>query len=185
MDEGLPIINDGTVQRNSRAEMGEDISPALASRLKDYWFEHSTDYSTRKSIYDEYRLPRNCDSMTVPTVNKEVSKMSSFTSYHRRTDDGTKEVQYLLNKSLQVIMNLADGSITADKNNVVIGVKDIVKKSMDAVVLLGHANAKLSNKRRTGLKKIFNPESQSICDNNTAAMNRSKHLFGDDFSKVI
>ena len=94
-----------------------------------------------------------------------------------------KEIQYLINKGLQVIINMADGAISADKDSVVISAKEIVRKAIDAVVVLGHANSKLSSRRRSALKKLFNTDTQAVCDN--AAIPPSKFLFGDDFGKHL
>ena len=84
-----------------------------------------------------------------------------------------------------MITSIADGAITAEKNDHVIDAKEILRKSLDTVVLLGHANTKINCRRRTSLKKIFSVDSQSICDNAIPAMEKSKFLFRDDYPKAI
>ena len=109
--------------------------------------------------------------------------MTNFTPYDKRVDDNFKEIQYLINKGLQVIIYMADGAISADRENVVINSKEGVRKALDAVVVLGHANTKLNSRRRSALRKLFNTDTQAVCDN--AAIPASKFLFGDDFGKHL
>lgn len=73
---------------HEKDEIGLVISAPFAARLFKYNFEYSAayKYTTRKQIYDVYRLPFNYPLVTLPTLNLEVSEMFC-TDYHRRIDN--------------------------------------------------------------------------------------------------
>ena len=162
-------------------ERGNKVSESLASRIPKYWKEYSDVYKTRKLIYDAYKLPSNCE-INIPVINREVSRMPAFTQYYRRVDNDLKDTQYLLHKTLQILIDLADKSIKADKDSKVMNPKEVVNHVLDATVVLGHANTKLNVKRKSQLRKIFSDDTSSICNTRS---NETKYLFGDDFTKLV
>ena len=184
VDMAAELFNalDETMRKNQEEDLGNNVNESLAKRLKQYWDEFSSDHKVRKKIYDAYKMPKNLD-VKVTELNKEISSMDRFEAYHSRIDKDYKEIQFMVTKCLQIVAQLADDALTADKNSTVISARDVVSKVLDVAVVLGQANSRLNNKRKNAIKGILHQDVQHLCNERTPS--GSKCLFGDDFVKSI
>ena len=85
-------------------------------------------------------------------------------------------------KATGIISQVADKLIQAEKSNTMPDSKDLVLKSLDAIILLGHCNAEVISHRKFNVKPTLSPEVHSICENK---LDTPDFLFGDDFAKAI
>ena len=162
----------------------EPISSKLADRAKKYWSEHATNYKYRKSIVEKYQVPKNCkDFLNVPLMNKEINNMKSIYPFHKRIDKDLSEVQQDMCKVASILLNLAEEATVAERSNNLIDFTQVLRHVLDSFVILGHGYTKIIQRRKSNVRNALHKDVRSICDN-TVPVN-SKHLFGDDISKIV
>ena len=91
------------IDQSYTEEERPSINDSLAKRVNKYWEEHSTNFKTRKAVYEKYTVPKNCKTLVTPLLNKEIFNMSSFTPYNRRVDTELGEIQNVLVKMTALV----------------------------------------------------------------------------------
>ena len=116
---------------------------------------------------------------------QQILSMSSFTQNHKVIERKLFNMQLSLSKATGIISQVADKLIQAEKSNTMPDSKDLVLKSLDAIILLGHCNAEVISRRKFNVKPTLSQEVRSICENKLDDLDTPDFLFGDDFAKAI
>ena len=157
------------------------INTNLATRIDKYWSEHSTNSKARKAVYEKYPVPKNCEQLNKPLLDKELLKMNSFTPYHRRVDTELSDIQNVLVKTTSVIAQLADTVLLADEESRVVPAGEIISPLLESVILLGYAHNKVTSKRKSNIRATLHKDIRTVCDKTVPGQN----LFGDDWGKAV
>ena len=116
----------------------------------------------RKTVYEKYTIPKNCETLVTPLLNKEILKMSSFTPYNRSVDIELGEIQNVLVKTTALVAQLVDSVLLADKESRVMPAGDIISPILEAVMLMGNAHNMLTSKRCSNIE--LNKDIRTVCD---------------------
>lgn len=146
-----------------------------------------------KEVEDRYRIPVNCPYMGVPLTNREIRKC---------LDPATKTLDTRMYNTQGVIANMATAvthcSDLITKVNKKLRCKtkeevrenraklaDVAEKLADALLLLGHTNHSLSQKRRDMHKLCLPHDSAGICEPNVEMTPEWLYPPGAEFHKAI
>ena len=171
------------LDKEYQEEVTAPISDHLATRVKQYWGEHSNSVKCRKTVTEKYKLPANCETLAVPKLNKEIFQMTSFRNVNRRLDTDLMDLQKNNISAASVLANLADKVIKHDKEDKILPAADIVAPLLETIMLLGHTHTKLSLKRMSNIRSTLHSDIRKVCDQKPTQT--STHLLGDDWSKAV
>ncbi|EDO42617.1 predicted protein [Nematostella vectensis] len=114
--------------------------------------------------------------MTVPRVNPEI--WNKLNNYKRKADIKLANVQQSLQKATFSILQCCDNLHTEGAKGAAYEVNKL--QAIDAMRLLGHAIAELSNVRREQIKPALNRDYYSLC----TPHDQQQHLFGEDLATL-
>ena len=166
-------------------ELEEAPGAAVDEKLAAIINKMARNKMTEEKLKDKmktYPTPSNCEALVAARkVNKEIwSKLRPGT---RGRDLKFQQIQSTLVKAVNPLVMLTDkalanqGKAKLAENN-----EELIKMLTNAIALILHSNAELSQRRLDLIRPDLNKQYQQICSEVTE---NSTYLFGDDLAQKI
>ena len=158
----------------------ETTGPAIQKQLAEIadkrWGTRLTTDKIKK-LTERYNRPENVSNIVPTKVNNEI--WSQLSAAKKKTDLQLSNLQQTLRKVAITVLQTGDELLpkTNGETN-----KNLASRSVDALAVLGHANAELSRLRREQIQFALRPEFASI---SKADIPNGPLLFGDDLPKQL
>ena len=159
---------------------GETTSPAIQKQLAEIadkrWGTRLTSDKIKK-LTERYNRPENV-SNTIPTkVNNEI--WSQLSSSKKKMDLQLANLQQTICKVAITVLQTGDELLPKPNGETN---KNLASRPVDALAMLGHANAEISRLRREQIRFALRPEYSYICK---ADIPNGPLLFGEDLPKQL
>ena len=159
---------------------GETTSPAIQKQLAEIadkrWGTRLTSDKIKK-LTERYNRPENVSNIIPTKVNNEI--WSQLSSSKKKMDLQLANLQQTICKVAITVLQTGDELLpkTNGETN-----KNLASRSVDALAMLGHANAEISRLRREQIRFALRPEYSYICK---ADIPNGPLLFGEDLPKQL
>ena len=127
-----------------------------------------------KQILDKYKRPGNCEDMRNTRVNPEIWNL--LNSKKKKTDLQFANLQQLVQQVAFKTLHKTNEIIAKSLGN-----DTLITQQVDAIAMLGHLNAQISQLRRDQIRPALRSEYSSICS--TELSPNSEYLLWGDFAK--
>jgi hypothetical protein len=164
-------------EKMKKAEkVGEKVHEDLASNINDL-FRSGMGDEVVKAMTKDIARPENCFGLSEVRTNPLIWKLLSDRA--QGMDSRLRTVQISMCKAASVLAFLLDEMNTLQSQTPTELGEKFLEKGMEAVCLLGHANANLNFRRREVMKPEIDREYGIMCSPNTKF---TEWLFGDNVS---
>jgi hypothetical protein len=157
-------------------KVGDNVHADLASNINEL-FRAGMGDEVFKAMVKEIARPDNCVGLTEVRTNPLMWKLLSDRA--QGIDSRLRIVQVSMCKAASVLALLLDEVHTLQTDSPTELGEKFIEKGMEAVGLLGHANASLNFRRREIMKPEIDRDYGFLCSPNTKF---TEWLFGDDVS---
>ena len=157
-------------------KVGEKVHEDLASNINDL-FRSGMGDEVVKAMTKDIARPENCFGLSEVRTNPLIWKLLSDRA--QGMDSRLRTVQISMCKAASVLAFLLDEMNTLQSQTPTELGEKFLEKGMEAVGLLGHANANLNFRRREVMKPEIDREYGIMCSPNTKF---TEWLFGDNVS---
>ena len=134
-------------------EESDPISEKLGKKVELNWQAHKNK-QILSGVTKKYFRPNNLKQLRVPAMPQQILSMPSFTQNHKVIERKLFNMQLSLSKATGIISQVADKLIQAEKSNTMPDSKDLVLKSLDAIILMGHCNAEVISRRKSNVNQL-------------------------------
>ena len=111
----------------------------------------------------------------VPLTNKEI--WNQLNNFQKKSDIRITNMQKNIQKAAVALVRVTDDPLQANWN-----IKELIKRNLDAILLLGHLSRVLSSLSRQKLTPGLHPKHAGLCD---SEYTDTKQLFRKDISKSL
>ena len=159
---------------------GETTSSAIQKQLAEIadkrWGTRLTSDKIKK-LTERYNRPENVSNIIPTKVNNEI--WSQLSSSKKKMDLQLANLQQTICKVAITVLQTGDELLpkTNGETN-----KNLASRSVDALAMLGHANAEISRLRREQIRYALRSEYSYICK---ADIPNGPLLFGEDLPKQL
>ena len=154
---------------------GETTSPAIQKQLAEIadkpWSTRLTSDKIKK-LTERYNRPENVSNIIPTKVNNEI--WSQLSSSKKKMDLQLANLQQTICKVAITVLQTGDELLPKTNGETS---KNLASRSVDALAMLGHANAEISRLRREQIRFALRPEYSYICK---ADIPNGPLLFGED-----
>ena len=127
-------------------------------------------------------VPENPEYIKVPLLSDDISKNKNIHYYYKRNDKKYADMQQLLTKVFNAVINIANNYLEADSSNKIVELRALVTKAADAITIMGKLNTMPANDRKIRLKQALSESYQGLCDQD---FSQSVYLLGDNLPEEL
>ena len=154
---------------------GPNIDGDLASAINEVFVHGLSKETFESKTKDTNYRPENCQGLRQVRVNPII--FERLPPYQRSAEDRMQDIQRAVVKAASIFARIMNSSESPEEV-----VKMLTEKGLDALMLLGHANANFQWRRREILRKHVERKYFHLCG---AVVDFTDQLFGDDLNKTV
>ena len=183
-NEATVVIEDASVESKFKTVLSmfqktekkaDAIDTELATAINEV-FLHGMDKSAFDRVTKDVNFrPENCAGLRTVKVNPLI--FEKLPGFHRGLEERMQEIQKSIVKAGIILTRLLDSKETPENLG-----KLLLEKGLDALMLLGHANANFQWRRREILRNHIERRFHHLCG---TTVDFTDMLFGDDLNKTV
>lgn len=177
------ILEKLSKQFDGKDKYGQPVKEELAKILKGMFSGEkckADEEKKREDYFEKFKIPENCESLSVPKVNKEIWR--SLPAAARNSDFDIQKPQKLIAHAIVPIIRVVDTLIKMDPQGDKDGTNETVNRLMEAISMMAMTNNEINHVRRNSIKPSLNADYRSLCSSQNAV---TGNLFGDNITDQL